>query len=65
MIDYAFYKNWNIFCQDVGTEHKDVCVCVCVCVTEKSKLNYFWKARKIHSYQLVIAEQIIQVSYNM
>ena len=32
MIDYAFYKNWNIFCQDVGTEHKDMCVCVCVCV---------------------------------
>jgi len=42
-----------------------VCVCVCVCVTEKSELNYFWKARKIHSYQLVIAEQIIQGSYNM
>ena len=34
MIDYAFYKNWNVFCQDIGTEHKD-CVCVCVCNRKK------------------------------
>ena len=31
----------------------------------KSELNYFWKARKIHNYQLTIAQKITQGFYSI
>ena len=60
-----FTRTGTYFVRTLALSTRIACVCVCVCVTEKSELNYFWKARKIYSYQLVIAEQIIQGSYNM
>lgn len=59
-----FTRNGTYFVGTLALSTRFARVRACVCVTEKSELNYFWKARKIHSYQLVIAEQITQGSYN-